>query len=259
MDFFGEWICVIKKILLGVVLIVILAAAGFFVWGSTPAAPMDEADAALESDSLVTVRTEPWLVFEPAGQTPQVGFVYYPGGRVDYRAYAPFARALSEQGFLVVVVPMPLNLAVLSPDSAGGVIQRFSQIRVWAVGGHSLGGAMAARYAYQNPDQVDGLVLIASYPADTDRLNDTGVQVLSIYGTEDGLATKDKIEASRDLLPADTRYYPIEGGNHAQFGWYGAQSGDLPAAITRSEQHKQAVAAAAEFLAQLANSEEQRR
>jgi pimeloyl-ACP methyl ester carboxylesterase len=250
---------VIKKIVLGVVLIVVLAAAGFFVWGSTPAAPMDEAAAALESDSLVIVQADPWLVFEPAGQTTQTGFVYYPGGRVDYRAYAPFARALAEKGFLVVVVPMPLSLAVLSPDSAGAVMERFAHIQVWAVGGHSLGGAMAARYAYQNPDQVDGLVLIASYPADSDRLNETGVQVLSIFGTQDGLATTGKIEASRELLPEDTRFYPIEGGNHAQFGWYGEQSGDLPAALSRSEQHERAVAASAEFLAQLVNTEEQSR
>jgi hypothetical protein len=27
----------------------------------------------------------------------------------------------------------------------------------------------------------------------------------------------------------------IEGGNHAQFGWYGPQEGDNPATISREE------------------------
>ncbi len=66
---------------------------------------------------------------------------------------------------------------------------------------------------------------------------------MSVYGTLDGLATGEKIEASRALLPADTTWAPIAGGNHAQFGWYGDQAGDNPAAISRIEQQNQIVAA----------------
>jgi predicted alpha/beta-hydrolase family hydrolase len=242
----------LKKVLFGFFLILLLAAGGFVAWGSTPAAPMQEAVDALQSDGSIAVATEPWLVFQPAGQQPVTGLIYYPGGRVDYRAYAPYARAVAAQGFLVVIVPMPLNLAVMAPDRAAGVIEAFPQVEHWAIGGHSLGGAMAARYAYQHPDQIDGLVLIASYPAETDQLRDTGVKVLSIFGSLDGLATGDKIAASYPLLPEDTRYYAVEGGNHAQFGWYGEQQGDLPATISRDEQQAQAVGVTVEFLNALA-------
>jgi pimeloyl-ACP methyl ester carboxylesterase len=92
-----------------------------------------------------------------------------------------------------------------------------------------MGGAMAANYAHRQPGKVQGLVLWATYPASGDYLSSYKLQVASIFGTRDGLATGTKIEASRPLLPAATHWVAIEGGNHGQFGWYGAQPGDQPA------------------------------
>ena len=227
--------------LLPVVLLLILG--GFVVWAAGAATPMPEALAALQSDAQVNVDTDPWLVFEPATADPAGGLVIYPGARVDPRAYAPAARELARQGYLVVIVPMPLNLAFFAPDRAAEVMAAFPDVDHWAVGGHSLGGAMSARFAYQNPGLVQGLVLWAAYPASTDDLSNYSLAVASIYGTLDGLATEDKIEASRPLLPAGTHWTAIEGGNHAQFGWYGPQSGDNPATISRMEQQEQVVAA----------------
>jgi len=143
---------------------------------------------------------------------------------------------------------MPLNLAVLNPGAAHDVIAAYPQIQRWAVGGHSLGGAMAANFAKNNPEAVQGLVLWAAYPASSDDLSASSLSVLSIYGTLDGLATGEKINASRALLPEDTTYVPIEGGNHAQFGWYGEQSGDNTAAITRQVQQDQIIQATVALL-----------
>jgi hypothetical protein len=229
----------IKRVLIGLAVILVVLVAGFVIWGSTPSQPMPEALQALQSDSQVTVTTEGWTVFQPADQAPTTGLIIYPGGRVDYRAYAPLARAVAEQGYLVVLAPMPLSLAVFNPGEAADVIKAYPEIKTWAVAGHSLGGAMAANYAAKNPDQVDGLVLWAAYPADSDSLVGKGVKVISIYGSEDGLATGDKIQKSHSLLPTDTEWMPIEGGNHAQFGWYGPQSGDGEATISREDQQAQ--------------------
>jgi pimeloyl-ACP methyl ester carboxylesterase len=233
-------------------LLAILALGGFVIWASTPAGPMPEELAALESDAEVQVETEPWLIFRPLADNPTVGLVLYPGGHVDPRSYAQTAHALAKEGYLVVIVPMPLNLAVFAPDRAAEVVAAFPEIGLWAVGGHSLGGAMAARFAYQNPEEVQGLVLWAAYPASTDDLSGRPLAVTSIYGTNDGLATEDKIAASRPLLPGTTRWVVIEGGNHAQFGWYGPQSGDGTATISREEQQRQIVAATLELLSSLA-------
>ncbi len=232
-------------------LLLLLLAAGFVVWGETPARPMPAALAALNSDAQVTVTSGDWLVFTPTTSQPATGFIVYPGGRVDYRAYAPPAHQIAAQGFLVVIVRMPLNLAVFGANRASDVQAAYPQIDHWAIGGHSLGGSMAARFAKTHPDSVQGLALWASYPASSDDLSHSGLHVVSIYASQDGLATGEKIEASRHLLPADTAWAQITGGNHAQFGWYGDQAGDHPASISRTDQQAQVVAATLAMLESL--------
>jgi dienelactone hydrolase len=228
-----------------------LAAGGFVLWAEMTPSPMAEAFSALESGGQVEVTTNRWFVFRPANQDPETGLVLYPGGRVDPRSYAPAARAIAAEGYLVVVVPMPLNLAVLGADKASEVIAAYPEVHYWAVGGHSLGGAMAARFAYSHPSLVDGLVLWAAYPDASNDLSSSELAVTSIYGTLDGLATEGKIAASRPLLPANTRWVAVEGGNHAQFGWYGPQARDNPAAISREEQQQEIIDSTVELLARL--------
>jgi hypothetical protein len=228
-----------------------LALAGFVLWAESTPSPMREALAALESDPQVQVTTNRWLVFRPAHRQPAVGLVLYPGGRVDARSYAPAARAIAAEGYLVIIVPMPLNLAVFAPDAAVDVFCAFPDVDSWAVGGHSLGGAMAARFAYGHPEQVKGLVLWASYPDASNDLSNRDLAVTSVYGTLDGLATGEKIDASRPLLPPTTEWVAIAGGNHAQFGWYGPQSGDNPATISRQAQQEQLVRATLALLRSL--------
>jgi pimeloyl-ACP methyl ester carboxylesterase len=139
---------------------------------------------------------------------------------------------------------MPLNLAITNANAATEVMAAYPQVERWAIGGHSLGGAMAARYVYTHPEIVEGLVLWAAYPAESDDLTAReDLVVSSIYGTEDGLATVEKVESSRGLLPPSSSFVAIPGGNHAQFGSYGDQSGDRPASISRDQQQGMVVEA----------------
>ncbi len=245
----GRWLW---RILASVVALLAFAAGALVIWATDTNPILPEAEAALEPASDVSIEYGRWIVFRPAGQEPFVGLIFYPGGRVDPRAYAPTMRALAAEGYLTVIVPMPLNLAVLGAERAGEVMDTFPGVERWAVGGHSLGAAMAARYAYRHPDRVSGLVLWAGYPARSNNLSRAAFPVVSIYGTRDGLATPDQIEAARSLLPPGARYVAIEGGNHAQFGYYGAQAGDNEAAISRPEQQALIRAATLELLGQLA-------
>jgi hypothetical protein len=237
------------------IIIGILAAAtiGFLAWGLIIPAPMPEAITAMQSDSQVSVTSDPWLVFQPVQGTPTTGFIIYPGGRVDPRAYAPQAHEIASKGYLVVIVPMPLNLAVFGSNKATAVIREFPDIENWVIGGHSLGGSMAALYADNHTDQIDGLVLWASYPASSNDLSDSALKVVSISASQDGLATPEKIDASRPLLPADTTWVEIIGGNHAQFGWYGSQPGDEAASISRKDQQSQVVQSTLDLLNSISN------
>lgn len=235
--------------LLGILLL--LGAGGFVAWASAVPAPQAEALAALVPDEAVTVEQGRWLVFAPPGAPPPIGFIIYPGGRVDARAYAPAARAIAAEGYQVVIVPMPLNLAVLAPGRAAEVISAYPGVMAWAVGGHSLGGAMAANFAAGRPGVVRGLVLWAAYPAAGDDLSGQDLAVVSIYGTRDGVASVDDVTAAQARLPADTRWLAIEGGNHAQFGWYGPQVGDNAASLSHAEQQAAVVAATVSLLERL--------
>lgn len=231
-----------------------------------PYPPMPEAFEALESDQNVTlqkIEVERWeedsnfyYVFKPKRQEPTVGFIIYPGGLVDPASYAPIARAIAAKGFLTVIVKMPDDLAILAFDRATDVISSYDTVETWVIGGHSLGGVSSCAYARSNSDILGGIVMWASYPSGRYRIDHTDLRVISIYGTNDGLATiEEDIEPSKAHYPPDAQFEPIEGGNHTQFGWYDTspdplQPGDSPADITREEQQVQLVQATAGFLEQ---------
>jgi pimeloyl-ACP methyl ester carboxylesterase len=242
-----------RWLLIGIPLfIVAVAVIGGLVWVSNPAAPLPEAQTALDSDAAVMVsRDNGWIVFQPEGVTPQTGLIFYPGGLVSPEAYAPPLRAIAAAGYLVVITPVPLNLAVLNASAAAPVIAAYPDIEHWVIAGHSLGGSMAARFAYDNPDTISGLALWAAYPEADRDMSGRDLAVTSIYGSEDGLATVEQVEGARALLPPDTVWVRIEGGNHAQFGTYGDQARDNAATISRDEQQAQVVAAMLELMARV--------
>lgn len=236
-----------KPLLLGS-LIIAIVVAGFLVWTSSTMGPAPAAIGALRSDAQVIVSLDGYLVFHPASKKPSTGFVFYPGGRVDYRSYAAPLHKIAAEGYLVILPPVRLNLAFFDVNAADRAIADFPAIRHWVVGGHSLGGVAAATYAGRK-DGLEGVVFWASYPAD-DTLKDSHLKVLSIYGNLD-MAGVEPFEASRLNLPADAEFVLIKGGNHAQFGDYGFQPGDREAAITRTDQQEQVVDATVKFLKEI--------
>jgi len=229
------------------VLLVLMGAGGVGYWNSQTYPASGIALQALRSDGQVTVNEQDGLItFEPVNTQASIGFILYPGAGVDYRAYAPVLHQIATRGYLVALVRVPLNIAFFDTNAAERVMELYPAIRHWAAGGHSLGGVVASGYVSNNLNKVDGLVLWASYPAD-DALAAAPLKVLSIYGTND-MAGMEPFDGSRAQLPADTQFVVIEGGNHAQFGGYGPQRGDNPAAISAEEQWTQIAEATSQFL-----------
>jgi hypothetical protein len=228
------WIAVLAAVL-------VLAAAGssFVFWAlNIPGAEGPALEAVKEADASRLDRSQA-LTFVPEKGQAELGLIFYPGGRVPPEAYAPLAAGLAAQGYLVSIPRMTLNLAVFESSAAEQVIEAYPEVSLWVIGGHSLGGAMAAEYAFKHPDQIAGLVLLGSFPPSSADLSSSSLQVLSLYGTRDGLATPEEVLGASSLLPPDTTWYAIEGGNHAGFGYYGPQKGDLSPLISREEQGEQ--------------------
>jgi pimeloyl-ACP methyl ester carboxylesterase len=194
------------------------------------------------------VRLDKYVVFQPAKKKLTTAFVFYPGGRVDYRSYAAPLHRIAAQGYLVILLPVRFNLALFDVNAADQAIAAHPEIRHWVVGGHSLGGTAAAAYAGGHQD-LDGVVFWASYPAG-DTLKNINMKVLSIYGTLD-MRGMDPFESSRADLPDDAEFVVIKGGNHSQFGDYGLQPGDPEATLPRQEQQKQVVDATLKFLKEI--------
>ena len=176
-----------------------------------------------------------WIVFAPADGNRKAGIIFYPGGKVQYEAYAPLMEEIAEEGMFCVLVHMPGNLAVLDKDAAEKVRNAFPQIESWYIGGHSLGGVMAADYASKHPEEWEGIFLLAAYT--TQDLSQTDLKGLRIFGSEDGVLNYDSLEKNEENLPQKhLRGFVIRGGNHAQFGDYGPQKGDGEATISAEEQ-----------------------
>lgn len=220
--------------------------------------PLPEALDSLKSDETVEVLprcltetcinrlvdTKRGIVFRPQQQhSPEVGVVFYPGGKVDPRAYAPIANALASSGVLSIIVPMPENLSFLGADRFQNVVTEVPGVKKWYLIGHSLGAASAVSYAKANPQDIAGLVLWGAYIKPDNDLSKVDIPVTSVYGLRDGVSTPDEIEKGKPFLPVNTQYIPLPGANHAQFGTYGFQDGDLAATITPRKQQQLTVSA----------------
>ena len=232
-----------------VIIVVIGLGAGLLWLRPFPAA--NAAVDALTSNEAVTVSaTSDLITFIPSKPT-NTGLIFYPGARVEPRAYAVLMHALAARGTAIFIIKLPYDIAFFAQDRATAIIDAHPEIRTWAVGGHSLGGVVASSYAAAHIDRVAGLLLYASYPASDLSTILANTAVLSLSGTNDGLATPAKIEQARPLLPASTQYLAITGSVHAFFGDYGAQPGDGQPTVSRAEAQATIINASAEFLSAL--------
>ena len=194
-----------------------------------------------ENDAMMIIDDGDTLTFCPLFATETKGLIFYTGARVDYHAYTPIMYQIAQAGVPVVVVKMPLNLALFAPNKADQIIDSAyfpceNEITEWYIGGHSMGGFVAAQYASENLDTVKGLILWGSYPAESVDLSHSQLDVVSIFGSNDMVSDLEEIQNSRQQFPANARFYGISGANHAQFGDYGEQRGDGEALIAPSEQ-----------------------
>ncbi len=190
------------------------------------------------SEEVSVLEIEDGLYLDGSGEDSAL--IFYPGAKVEYTAYLSLLYQLADEGIDCFLVKMPCNLAFLGQNKAEEIIDSYDYEH-WYLSGHSLGGAMAASYACEHLEGLDGLALLASYP--TKSLESDTFAVVSVYGSEDGVLNMDKVKEGRGLMPSDYTEVCIEGGNHALFGDYGKQDGDHDAVISKEEQQEQTVSA----------------
>ncbi len=216
-------------------------------------ATQETASSLLSDDTITVIKGDHYLAMVPTEETEK-GFIFYPGGKVDYLAYTPLMRALAERGVVCIVAKMPFQLAIFDGNAAEDIRTRYPLVSEWYIGGHSLGGMMAASCAARNAGEYCGVVLLAAYSMSD--LSGSSLSLLSIYGSRDSVLNLDKYERAKSKWPSDATEIVIEGANHAGYGNYGEQRDDSAAGIDSSEQQRQTVEAIASFMG-LSSEEEQ--
>lgn len=159
------------------------------------------------------------------GPGEDTALIFYPGALVETTSYGELMEKLSASGIDCFLIDAPYYMAILEPKAAKYILEDYKEkYTSWYVGGHSMGGVIASKYASYHYEDLDGLILLASYSIDD--LSDTGLEVLSIYGSNDKVLDIESYNENKVNLGTDITEYIIEGGNHAGFADYGEQSGD---------------------------------
>ena len=233
------------KFILAFLLFLLLLGGGLYYWLNISYGPAEEALLYLETTSSYEVlEEENYFAFLPGESTAEfeMGFIVYPGGQIRVESYSALAAELAERGYPVFLVQMPYELAILGWSRAENVVRDYPQISNWHLIGHSLGGAMAVRFLKrETPENFTGLVLLGAYPAADDDISDLNLNTLSLYGSEDRVMDGELFRERQNLLPPDTQFREIPGGNHAGFGQYGEQEGDGRPEISFEEQLEKTV------------------
>lgn len=235
-----------KNISKVVIAVVLIALVGSLAWLLNAYEPQDVARENLVSSNEVKVVEGDITEFIPKDVVSHTGVIIYPGARIDVKAYAPLANRLAQNGYKVFAVDMPFNMAIFSSHKADKVIDENKDIENWVIVGHSLGGAMATN-AIETNSKIKGIVYLASYPSG-DKIKETGAEVLTIWGSKDGVINFENLIKAKENLPKDTEYVEIEGGNHSSFGDYGLQKGDAKAIISEEEQLNITVESICDFI-----------
>lgn len=233
------------KVLICIAVVLAVISAAFAIYISDYYRADYAAIADFSIDGTITVtKADGKIIYAP--QESDSLLIFYPGGKVEHTAYEPLMKACAANGITCVLVDMPFNLAVFDINAADSVKEMFPGTEKCYIGGHSLGGSMAAAYLADNTADFDGLILLGSYS--TEDFSQSNIDVLSIYGSEDKVLNREKYEENKANLPKDFEEEIIDGGCHAYFGMYGTQDGDGTPTVSNEEQIMITAQAIAEFI-----------
>lgn len=230
----GKSKSIFRKVVFIIISLILVVVIGFYTYILDYYHAEPIAMETLTGGSVEYEMTDNMIIFNPKENIKDKGIIFYPGGKVDYLSYIPLMDKIAKDGYTCFLMKMPFNLAVFNQNAAAVPIEEYKDIKSWYLGGHSLGGAMGSIYVSKNLDKFDGLILLGAYPSAD--LSLSNLKMISIYGSEDKILSKDSFEKNKSNGPKYSIYFEIEGGNHAYYGNYGNQKNDGIATITQEEQ-----------------------
>lgn len=230
-----------KKLKIGIILFIIVFFGGFLVYSQFYYhAEKTATDYMNGTEDVNVTKISNGLFLDGYGNDTAI--IFYPGAKVEYTSYLPLLIDLSSKGIDCYLVEMPFNLAFFNINGADSIIKNSNYIHYF-MAGHSLGGAMASSYVNKTDNNITGLIYLSSHSS-----VDINVPVLSIRGTNDGIINLESYKEAQSRMKDNFTEIIIDGGNHAQFGYYGNQSGDGKASISAESQQNQSADAIMKFI-----------
>jgi uncharacterized protein len=116
--------------------------------------------------------------------------------------------------------------------NAVAAARKIAERRVF-LGGHSYGGRQSTMLCAEEPDLIDGLLLL-SYPLHpprkpeqlrTQHLPNLHTPSLFVEGTRDPFGSIEEMESALKLIPAKTQLFKVEGAGH-DLGFKGKMGGE---------------------------------
>ena len=172
------------------------------------------------------------------------------GANCQSQLLVEMSDALAASGFLVLRFDLPFRVArPHGPPSFGsasrdrdGLRRAVAVMRDKAegrlfMGGHSYGGRQASMLAAEEPQLVDGLLLL-SYPLHPPRKPDElrtahlpklATPAFFVHGTRDPFGTTAEMKSALKLIPAPHALFEVDGAGHELLSKKGA--GEVPAQI----------------------------
>lgn len=216
-----------KKVLIILSSLSVVGLLLFFLWASIYNKASERAIGFYTNDTASYIAEDKgsYIAFSSKGNSKDVAFVFYPGKKIEAKAYSPIAGKIAEKGFDVFIAKMPLNIAFFNLNAADKIINN-EKYTSYVIGGHDLGGEIASTYALKNSENIKGLILLASYPNDNTSFKNKDMKVISLYGSEDKIVNIEKVEESKNQFEKNAVLDIIKGGNHSFFGDYGKEKND---------------------------------
>lgn len=235
----------IKKIIFRILLILVCIfgtiVIGLAIYSSGSYVHLTEMDDAIDSLNLDLVEyIEDGNSIRYIVDDPRMNLIFIPGGLVEPSSYKYLASMIALEGYNVTIVKCIFNLAILTPKSS---LKYISSDLDNVLIGHSLGGVVASMASSGN-ENISKVILLGSYP-----IKDlTDKETFLITAEHDEGMDQEKFNDSFKFLGDYNQVFNIDGGNHAQFGWYGPQKGDGTAEITTIDQQNLVVSEILWFL-----------
>jgi uncharacterized protein len=165
------------------------------------------------------------------------------------------AEAFADAGFTVLRCDLPFRQSrPYGPPGPGdarrdreGLQHAVNSLRKLAsghlfLGGHSYGARQASMLAAEQPERVDGLLLL-SYPLHpprkpeqlrTQHFPKLQTPALFVHGSRDPFGAVEEVESALKLIPGKTHLLPVENAGH-DLGFKGkARREELPVAIVEA-------------------------